>query len=394
MDEEFVNYPLASSTWNGQEELAINSLVYEGKTTMGENVKKFEKDFAKFFGAKYAVMVNSGSSANLLAIASLFYKKNSKIKRGMEVIVPAVSWSTTYYPLAQYGLKLKFVDVDLDTLCMKADEVEAAVNENTAAIFAVNLLGQPADLPTLKSIADKHDIYLIEDNCESMGASVDGKYAGTWGQIGTFSTFFSHHICTMEGGMVLTDDEEIADICMSLRAHGWTRELDAENTVFNKTGSSWDDRFRFVLPGYNLRPLEIAGAVGSIQIAKFPEFLKTRQSNHKKFLEYFSEIENVRLQSGLGKSSSFGFSLILERELVGQRKRIISQLETLGIQTRPIVAGNFLKQPVLKHMKVSKLGIFQNANAIDENGFFIGNHHFDVGDNLKTVSKILKRVIG
>ena len=257
------HYSLASTTWDQLEIEAIHSVIASGHFTMGPRVKEFEEEFAKFFGAKYAVMSNSGSSANLLAFAALHYSSKSPMSQGRsEVIVPAVSWSTTYYPVTQLGYTLKFVDIDALTLNMNLQQTIDAIDEKTAAIFAVNLLGNPSHLNELAAAAETYGIPLLEDNCESMGASVGGKYAGSHGLIGTFSCFFSHHISTMEGGMVVTDDEELFHIMLSLRAHGWTRNLPKDNLVCGtKSDDPFEESFRFVLPGYNVRPLELAAAI-------------------------------------------------------------------------------------------------------------------------------------
>ncbi|EAH5200900.1 aminotransferase class V-fold PLP-dependent enzyme, partial [Campylobacter upsaliensis] len=202
-----MNYTLASSTWDEKELKAIQEVIDSDIFTMGEKVAKFEKDFAKFTGSKYAVMTSSGSTANLIATAALFYTKNSKLKRGDEVIVPAISWSTTYYPLYQYGLKLKFIDVDLYTLNYDLEALKEAISDKTKMIVCVNLLGNPNDFDVINAMIKDKDIILLEDNCEAMGATYKGKQAGTFGIMGTFSTFYSHHMATMEGGFVVTNDE-------------------------------------------------------------------------------------------------------------------------------------------------------------------------------------------
>ena len=256
-------YPLASSTWDEKELEAIQEVIKSNNFTMGAKVKEFEKDIASFHHVNYAVMVNSGSSANLLAVAALFYTKNSKLKRGDEVIVPAVSWSTSYYPFHQYGLKMKFVDIDLETLNYDLSQLEEAINEKTKLILAVNLLGNPNDFNAIQDLIQGKDIILLEDNCESLGAIFNGQYTGTFGLMGTFSSFFSHHISTMEGGIILTNDEEIYHILLSLRSHGWTRHLPKENKLTGTKSDDWfSESFKFVLPGYNVRPLEMSGAIG------------------------------------------------------------------------------------------------------------------------------------
>ena len=282
-----INYKLASSTWDDKELQAIQSVIDKDMFTMGESVKQFEEDFSKFLNTKYCVMTSSGSTANLLATAALFYTKTPKLKRGDEVIVPAVSWSTTYFPLHQYGLKLKFVDIDLETLNYDLEALASAISDKTKMIMIVNLLGNPNDFDRINEMIKEKDIILIEDNCESMGAEYKGNQAGTFGIMGTFSTFFSHHIATMEGGFVTTDDEELYHILLSLRAHGWTRNLPKENQVSNKSDNWFEESFRFVLPGYNVRPLEMSGAIGVEQLKKLPSFIDNRRKNAEKFVELF-----------------------------------------------------------------------------------------------------------
>ncbi|MDB2658763.1 aminotransferase class V-fold PLP-dependent enzyme, partial [Flavobacteriaceae bacterium] len=257
-----MEYKLATSTWDEMEIKAIEEVIKTDKFSMGPKVEEFEKSFAQFFGSKYAVMCSSGSTANLLMVAALFFSKKPKLKAGDEIIVPAVSWSTTFFPLQQYGLKLKFVDIDLKTLNYNLDDLESAVSSKTKAIMVVNLLGNSNDFNKINSIIENKDIVIIEDNCESMGAKFDNKFCGTHGLMGTFSTFFSHHMATMEGGMVLTDDEEYYHILLCLRAHGWTRNLPHKNHVADKSDNWFEESFRFVLPGYNVRPLEMSGAIG------------------------------------------------------------------------------------------------------------------------------------
>ena len=226
-------HQLATSSWGDGEISAMNDVIAEGNFTMGKRVKLFEEKFSEFIEAKYCVMVNSGSSANLLMIAALFYSKQStlKLKRGDEIIVPAVSWSTTYFPLYQYGLKIKFVDIDLETLNYDLSQLETAISKKTRAIMAVNLLGNSNDFDHILNLISGTDIVLVEDNCESMGAEFSNKKTGTFGVMGTFSTFFSHHISTMEGGIIATDDKELYQILLSLRAHGWTRDLPNNNFI-------------------------------------------------------------------------------------------------------------------------------------------------------------------
>jgi len=354
---------------------------------MGAEVKKFEIQFAKFFGSKYAVMVNSGSSANLLAIAGLVYHPKKLLKPGDEVIVPAVSWGTTYYPVTQMGLKLRFVDIDAKTFNIDPDLVEKAITRKTRAIFAVNLLGNPCDMRRLKDICKRHKLLLIEDNCESMGAMFGKKMTGTFGICGTFSTFFSHHISTMEGGMVLTDDETLYHVFLSLRAHGWVREQPSHSHLAFK-GDPFEKLFRFVLPGYNLRPLEMEGALGQEQLKKLPKILAYRRKNAKIFASRITKIKNIRIQKETENSSWFGFAFVLEGPLARRRTELIKLLTKAGIECRPIVAGNFLKNPVIKYLPHTKGSKIKAAEEIDKSGFFLGNHHYDIKRQMQKALEI------
>ena len=386
-------YSLASSSWDQKEYDAIQRVITSGIFSMEKEVKIFEKQFAKFFGKKYAIMVNSGSSANLLMIASLFFKKNSPLIQGDEVIVPAVSWSTTYLPLQQYGLKVKFVDIDLDTLNFDLEALDNAVTDQTKVIFSVNLLGNPNDFERINRIINTRNIILLEDNCESMGAEFEGKMAGSLGLMGSFSSFFSHHISTMEGGMVITDDEELYHIMLSLRAHGWTRNLPDKNLVSGlKSDNLFEESYKFVLPGYNLRPLELSGAIGQEQLKKLTEIIKCRRNNAEMFNNIINNYNWLIPQKELGKSSWFGFSMVVRPNSGISRERLIRSLEAYGIEYRPIVAGNFVKNPVIQYFNYEVYGELKNANLLDLNGLFIGNHHYDLTYEMDLLNSALKHI--
>ena len=385
-----MNYPLASDTWDEKELAAIMSVIGDGRYTMGPKVKQFENEFAERFGSKHAVMVNSGSSANLLMVAALCLHPRYALKPGDEVIVPAVSWSTTFFPVTQYGLKLVFVDIDRDTLNIDVTKIAAAITSKTKAIFAVNLLGNSCDWVSLTEIAEENNIVLIEDNCESLGATYQGKMLGTMGLMGSFSFFFSHHMQTMEGGMILTDDTELDQYLRSLRAHGWIRDLPDENCILNKTGDPFEDSFKFVLPGYSVRPLEMSGAIGSVQLAKLDGMISRRRENAIVFKKAFEDSLTVQIQKEIGASSWFGFSIVLKGQLEGRRKEVITKLREAGVETRPIVAGNFTKNPVINHIDAAIVGSLSAAEYIDENGFFIGNDSRNLADEIQMVADIIR----
>jgi CDP-6-deoxy-D-xylo-4-hexulose-3-dehydrase len=384
-------FPLATATWGQEEQDAIQRVIASGMFTMGENVKAFERDFADYVGSKHCVMVNSGSSAILLMVAALFYTKNPrhKLSRGDEVIVPAVSWSTTYYPLYQYGLKIKFVDIDLNTLNYDLDQLEQAVTDKTRAIMAVNLLGNPNDFNRINKIIDVRDIVLMEDNCESMGAKYEGKHAGTFGVMGGYSSFFSHHISTMEGGIIVTDDEELYQILLALRAHGWTRNLPKQNLICSdKSDDPFEESFRFVLPGYNVRPLEIEGALGVEQVKRLPILIEERRKNGKLFQEAMSVHPDLIIQQEIGESSWFGFSLVIRPGSKLTRKELVANLSQLGFECRPIVAGNFAKNEVVKYFDCEEHSTLKNAEYIDQQGLFVGNHHYPIPDAIVALLKL------
>jgi CDP-6-deoxy-D-xylo-4-hexulose-3-dehydrase len=383
------SYPLATSTWDEKELEAIQSVIKRDMYTMGESVAQFEKDFCKFTGSKYAVMVSSGSAANLIANAALFYTKNPKLKRGDEVIVPAVSWSTTYFPLQQYGLKLKFVDIDLETLNYDLDALRDAITEDTKMIMVVNLLGNPNDFDKIFEMTKDKDIIVLEDNCESMGAEYKGKQTGTFGLMGTFSTFFSHHMATMEGGFVTTDDEELYHILLSMRAHGWTRNLPKENKVSNKSDDWFEESFRFVLPGYNVRPVEMSGAIGIEQLKKLPTFLEQRRKNAKLFVELFKDHKDFMIQKDIDNSSWFGFSLIIKPESKLKRKDFIEKLQENNIDCRPIVTGNFTRNEVMKFFDYEIHEELTNADYLHDNGFFIGNSQVCLENEIRYLAEVL-----
>ncbi|PJJ71232.1 CDP-6-deoxy-D-xylo-4-hexulose-3-dehydrase [Diaminobutyricimonas aerilata] len=384
--------PLATTTWDDREYAAIQEVVESGRFTMGPRVAEFERQFAEFVGARSAVMVNSGSSANLVGLTAAVYDPDIPLGPGDEILVPAVSWATTYYPVTQLGMKLRFVDVDEHTLNIDLDALEQRITPRTKAVFAVNLLGNPVDFARLRHICDKHDLVFFEDNCESLGAQFEGRHAGTHGLFGTFSSFFSHHISTMEGGLVVSDRPYIEQASRSLRAHGWTRELAADNLIHPKSDDPFEDLFRFVLPGYNVRPVEMSGAIGSEQIRKLPDLITGRQRNAETYVRVFAESDRVDIQHETGSSSWFGFALLLKGELEGRRKDVVSALTAAGVEVRPIVAGNFARNPVIQRLDADVPPELPNADRVHHQGLFIGNHHYDISSEIETVAEIVEAI--
>lgn len=380
--------PLASSSWDKSEKDAILRVVESDMFTMGNETKNFEDAFSEWAGVEHSIMVNSGSSANLIAVAAIRYSGFGKQVEKPEVIVPAVSWITTYSPLFQLGYKVKLIDIDMETFNIDVSQIEEAINKNTVGIFAVNLLGNPADWSNLRKIAIRNDLWLLEDNCESMGAELGGQLTGSLGLIGTFSFFYSHHISTMEGGMITCNDSVIAQYLRSLRAHGWSRGIaDGNEFLGFSRGSSWEENFRFYLPGFNVRPTEISAAIGSCQLSKFPEIIESRRRNAQYLQTLLQDSYSPwKLQVENGKSSWFTFGFVNKSPDASRdvRQRLINKLEQVGISTRPIVAGNILRHPVAQIMQLDNSGVLPNSDRLHQFGFMIGNHAYTIDRELDT----------
>jgi CDP-4-dehydro-6-deoxyglucose reductase, E1 len=356
---------------------AIESLLTT-RVTMGDKVRRFEALWAEYLGVAEAVMVNSGSSANLVMAAALVNPAFPRpLVPGDEVIVPAVAWSTTYFPLVNVGLVPVLVDVDLDTFTIDPAAAARAVGPRTRALLPVHLLGNACDMRALAALAARHDLVIVEDTCEAHGAKFEGKMVGTFGSMGSFSFYFSHHISTIEGGMVVTDDPALADLARMLRAHGWTRDVKRKPTIVDPP---IDERFLFVNLGYNLRPMEVQGAFGLHQVAKLEPFIKTRRDNvdfwnaglrrHARWLR-----ESPGRDGNGSRSVWFGYPITVRPEAPFSRDELVRFMEAKGIATRPIMAGNFRDQPAIGLFPHRIAGPLPNAELVMRQSFFIGNHH-------------------
>lgn len=337
-------HPIAVNTWGEDEIQAINDVIASNRFTMGEKVAEFERIFAMMTGTKYAVMCNSGSSANLLMVTAL------SLRQGVgKVIVPAISWSTSYAPFAQLGWKLKFVDVDRETLNYDIEKLHEAFTGDEL-ILAVNLLGNPNDYSRFPILGSG----VLEDNCESMGAKYGTVPTGNFGAMGSHSMYFSHHICTMEGGVVTTDDPEYYDILMSIRSHGWTRHRG-------------DEGYNFIYPGYNVRPIEMMGAIGVKQLEKLPQFVKGRRKNAENY-PLITQKEPVN-GDFKGESSRYGFSIISENI-----EEIKKYFDSIGVEYRSILS-HFTRSDAIKYFDYEIHGELKNADYVYDNGIYIGNSH-------------------
>ena len=370
--------PLTVPTYGAAEvEEALDSMLSTW-VSMGKKVKRFEEMFSRYLGSKHAVMVNSGSSANLLALSVLTNPLlKDRIEPGSEIITPAVTWATTVYPIANVACTPVLVDVDLETYNINPEEAEKAVGPQTAAIMPVHLLGSPCEIAEMQSIADRHDLFLVEDACESTGAEFQGRKVGTFGDMGTFSFYMSHHISTVEGGMVVTDNDELYEYLKAMRAFGWVRDLENAKS-YSAENTGIDPRFLFVTSGYNLRPTEIQGAFGIHQIGKLDRFIEMRKKNAAYWNKRLNAYKDMLILPKEPPNTShvfFGYPITVKSEAPFKREEIVAFLERKGVETRPVMAGNMAEQPVLKTLRHRVVGELKNAKAIMRQSFFFGNHN-------------------
>ena len=353
---------LHEPTFDDEEVSAAVAVLRSKNVTQGEKVKEFEK---AFWPTGNAIACNSGSSANLLAISAL--KASGRLKDGDEVIVSALSWSTTVFPLIQHNLIPVIVDCEPDTLNMDMKQAEKAITKKTKAIMPVHVYGNPCDMTALYNHSGDYGLAVIEDCCESMGAEFAGMPVGLYADVATFSFYFSHHITTLEGGMVVTNDAELADILRIQRSHGWLRDSERE------VPEGMDRKFCFVELGYNFRLTEVQAAIGLCQLPKLDGIIARRRAAHSAYVKALSHIPYLRFQRDNGKSSCFGFSMVLDSAPFTVTE-LRQHLERRGIESRPIICGNIAKQPVMKKYEHRVYGDLKNATDVMVNGFSIGVH--------------------
>ena len=367
---------LPSFGWEEVSE-AVESML-STHVTMGEKVKRFEIMFADYIGVKHAIMVNSGSSANLLALSVLTnLVTQNRIQPAEEIITPAITWATTVFPIINSGAVPVLVDVDLETFNLHPDEVEKAITDKTRAIMLVHLLGNPCNMMEIVRIAKSHNLYIIEDSCEAHGAEYESQKVGSFGNMATFSFFFSHHISTIEGGMVLTNNDQYAELTRALRVFGWIRDLKSKDKIA-EAYQGIDPRFLFINAGYNFRPMEIQGAFGIHQIGKLEKYIQIRQENAQYWNENLRKYSDYLLLPQKRANTRhvwFGYPVTVKPTAPFTKEELIRFLEEKKVETRPIMAGNIDEQPCMRLFHYRKTGDLPNARFIMRNSFFFGNHH-------------------
>ena len=393
-------YPLLSNAFSKSDISCGIKVLKSKRITMSKITKNFERQFAKKIGCKYALMTNSGSSANLLAISSIvnpLFKK--KLKAKDEVIIPAVCWSTSLWPIVQNNLKPVFVDVELDTFNMSIESLKKKITSRTRAIMCVHVLGTSTNMNQIQKLIKNKKIILIEDTCESLGAKFNNKYLGTFGEFGTFSFYYSHQITSGEGGMIVCNNSYNYNILKSLRSHGWSRETNF-HSFYKKKFKKMDDRFLFINSGYNLRPTEVQAAIAQNQFKRLGNFINIRKKNRNKIIEtikknpkWDDQFKFVK-QSKRVSPSWFGLPIIINIKYLNKKKKFLQYLTKIGIENRPILSGNFTNQPSTQLYKLNKDGfIFSNAEKIENLGFFIGLHTNKISNSMaKYISNNLLKI--
>ncbi len=368
-------YPLVDNPYRKKDIKKAIEVLKSFKITSGIKTISFENSFKKKLKVNNALMVNSGSSANLLALQCLInpYRKK-RLKRGDEILIPSLCWSTSLWPIIQSGLKPKFVDVEKNTLNIDLKDLKSKITKKTKGILIVHVLGNSTNMNELIKIKKKHNLYLIEDTCESLGTKFRNKYLGSFGEFSSFSFYSSHQISSGEGGMICCKNQEDFEILKALRAHGWSRGLKNEQKISRKN-KHLDKRFIFYNSGFNLRSTDIAASIGLSQFQDLDKFIKIRKLNREKIIKELNKskirnkIDIIRENDGV-KASWFGIPIVLSRTI--NKKLFIKKVEKNGVETRPIISGNFLNQPSIKKYNLKTNSKMKNADFINNYGFFIG----------------------
>ncbi len=388
---EKFNWPLMGNAIGKEEINAVTKfLLSESRLTKGENCSKFESLWSDWQGCKYSVFVNSGSSANLIMLDSL--KELHGWKSGDKIIVPAITWSTNISPIIQLGLEPVFVDVNLKNISFDLEKLKEIINssENIVAIFVTHLLGFPADIEKIKSLCEEKNIKLIEDCCEAIGAEYKGIKVGNFGESGSFSFYFGHHMTTIEGGMICTNNSKLHDLLLLKRSHGLARELPKEDFEREKLKNPLiNDSFLFLTTGYNVRNHEIPAVIGIEQLKKLNNIIEQRNENFRLYQEVIRKYEDILYLFDSKGVSSFALPFIFKKISYLENFKKILQEEK--IEFRPIVAGNLLQQPFLLKYK-SYFEKTPTATLINNQGIYLGNSQFVTKENIQKLDYLLDKL--
>jgi len=352
--------------------------------TMSKKTKEFEKKWSQWLGVKYSVFVNSGSSAILATFQTL--KELKKLKNN-KVIIPAICWSTDFSPLAQLGYDTIVCDCNLDDLSASVIELEKLMKKHKpSALLLISVLGMVPDMKSILYLCKKYDVILIEDTCESLGSEFNKKKLGSFGFSSVFSYYFGHHISTIEGGMISTNNRDFYNCLLAIRSHGWSRSMEKpyEKKLMKKYKiSNFLSKYTFYYRGFNLRPTEIQSFLGLLQLKKIKHIVKKRYENFTYLRGLIKESlwkPKVRKNTII---SNMGYPVIIKN-----RNEIIKRLETNNIECRPIISGSLKKQPFFRNHSINKAKL-PNANIVDKYGFYLPNHHLLTVSDMKKMIKIV-----
>ena len=399
--------PLASSGLRDCDIEAVMRVLKSGNLTMGKEVRNFESRMADYLQVEHFVMVNSGSSANLLMLEALIRPAvaDPRLHPVDSVLVPAIAGPTTIWPIIQLGLNPLFVDVDPGTLAVDLDKAQYLIDTSripVRGIFPIHPLGYAIPPSSLNSFASKNGLILINDVCESLGSWSEGKHAGTSGVAASFSFYFSHHITTMEGGGIATDDALFADDLRSMRSHGWSRDRTDASKWSNEVSSN-DSKFLFVSTGYNFRPMEIQAAIGTLQLEEIDRFVKKRRNIASRVASILegTSLSVIGSESINNQISFRSNSWMLIPIRVGgdnallAKQRILERLEELEIETRPVLTGNFLAQPAIQRITRNTVdpNHYQSATQITDTCFLVGAHHDLTEEQIDFLCSSLRSVV-
>jgi CDP-6-deoxy-D-xylo-4-hexulose-3-dehydrase len=404
-----IRYELAANTFGPEEIAAAKAVLDSGRLTMGARVRQFEDEFAQWTGARHALLVNSGSSANLLMIDALLRRTRveAPLQPGDEVLVSALSWPTSVWPLIQLGLVPVFTDVDPQTLALDLESAKSVLSPRTRAMVLIHVLGRVPDMGAYTRFCKDHNLVLAEDACESLGAHWDGRHVGNFGAMGTFSCYFSHHISTIEGGVVVTNDSALFDDLRSMRAHGWVRDR-SDREDWKQRHPEFDERFMFVSTGYNVRPMELQGAIGSTQIGKLDPMMNAREALalnvHQRLkksapwlrligAELLPESER-NLERRKRQHSWMTLPMVLSANAPANVEKVKAVLEDNGVETRPIIAGNLARHPAAARHTVRSAASLQQCDDLLKRGFMIGCHPVLAPGALDTLEKAIEALAG
>lgn len=406
----------ASRVYDEKEMQSLTDAMLDFWLTTGRFSKEFEKNFAEWIGVKYAHLVNSGSSANLIAFSVLTAPElgDRQIKKGDEVITVACGFPTTINPIIQYGAVPVFLDVTVPQYNIDVEQLEAAYTEKTKAVMIAHTLGNPFDLKAVKEFCDKHNLWLVEDNCDALGSkyTIDGvtKYTGTWGDIGTSSFYPPHHMTMGEGGAVYTNNPLLNRLILSYR--DWGRDCICVSGQDNLCGHRWDGQFG-ELPvgydhkytyshfGYNLKVTDLQAAVGVEQLKKFPSFIERRKHNWARLHAALEDVQDKIILPEPAENSDpswFGFLISVRPETGLNRNDVTKYIESKNVQTRLLFSGNIIKQPCFNEIRGTDayrvVGNLENSDFVVNNTFWVGVYPGMTDTMIDYMAQVIKEAVG